>query len=369
MKLHTDCRYFAGSKPCTYHKKEGVLCESCTYYTPASPRILMIKLDSMGDVPRTTSLLPSLKEAYPAAYITWVTRRESVELLDGNPAIDEILQFETNAAPHLLSRAFDLILSLDATRDSAALCSMARGTKKLGFGLDDTGTIYPLNQGAEEWYFLGLNDMLKRQNRKTYQQFLLEICELPQNRTHPPQLFLDSEEIASGKALVKKVGLDPDKPIIGVNTGSGSRWKMKSLPFDSLKVLAEVLNKNYQLILLGGAQELDKNASLSRLTGVPNSGGKHGLREFACIINQCSLLITGDTLALHLALALQKKIVAFFGPTSPHEIELFSLGEKLFPTIDCLSCYRSSCEVNPTCAELIVVDEIVKQTKRLLTTA
>ncbi len=369
MKLHTDCRYFAGSKPCTYHKREGVFCESCIYYAPASPRILIIKLDSMGDVLRTTSLLPSLKEANASSYITWVTRRESVELLNGNPSIDEILQFETNATPHLLARTFDLILSLDATRDSAALCSIARGTKKLGFGLDSAGTIYPLNQGAEEWFFLGLNDRLKRENRKTYQQFLLEICELSQSHTYPPQLLLDSEEISSGKAFVVKAGLDPDKPIIGLNTGSGTRWQMKSLPFDSLKLLTENLSKNYQLILLGGAQEQDTNDRLSRLTGVPNSGGKHGLREFAGIVNQCSLLITGDTLALHLALALQKKIVAFFGPTSPYEIELFSLGEKLFPAIDCLSCYRNSCEINPTCAELIDVAAIVNQAKRLLAAA
>ena len=366
MKLHTDCRHFAGSKPCVFHKQEGALCEGCTYYAPAFPRILIIKLDSMGYVLRSTSLLPSLKEAYPSAYITWVTRRESIELLDGNPFIDETLQFETNAVPHMLVRSFDLILSLDATRDSAALSSMARSTKKLGFGLEDTGAIYPLNQGAEEWYFLGLNDTRKRLNRKTYQQFLLDMCELPQNRAYPPQLFLNAEEISSGKAFVVKSGLDPDKSIIGVNTGSGLRWRMKSLPFASLKQLTETLSKKYQLILLGGAQEQDMNNSLSRLTGVPNSGGKHGLREFAGIVNQCSLLITGDTLALHLALALQKKIVAFFGPTSPHEIELFSRGEKLFPAIACLSCYRNTCDVNPACNELIDVDEIVKQTERLM---
>ena len=366
MKLHTDCRYFAGSRPCAYHKKEKVFCESCTYYAPASPRILIIKLDSMGDVLRTTSLLPSLQEAYPAAYITWITRRESVELLEGNPSIDEFLQFETNAVPHLLARSFDLILSLDATRDSAALCSMAQGVKKLGFSLDRAGAIYPLNQGAEEWYFLGLHDQLKQQNRKTYQQFLLEICELPQRHTYPPQLFLSEEEVSSGRAFVVNLGLDPDKPIIGLNTGSGTRWKMKSLPFASLKLLIKSLHKNHQLILLGGTQEQDMNDRLSRLTGVPNSGGKHGLREFAGIVNQCSLLITGDTLALHLALALHKKIVAFFGPTSPYEIDLFSMGEKLFPNIACLSCYRGACDINPACNELIDIDEIVKHTKRLL---
>jgi heptosyltransferase-2 len=361
-----DCRFFLGSKPCVFHKQHGALCERCTHYEPITARILVIKLDSMGDVLRTTSLLPALKKTYPGSVITWITRRESADLLSGNPLIDEILEFETTALPQLLARSFDHIVSLDATKDSAALCCIARGTIKRGFGIDDTGALYPLNQGSAEWFFLGLNDQRKRQNRKSYQEILLDICELPKNLIYPPQLVLDEEEIAAGRAFIAQRGLNPDKPIIGVNTGSGSRWRMKSLPFDALKRLAEQLSTAYQLILLGGKQEQEKNDHLSRLTGVPNSGGAHNLREFAGIINQCSLIITGDTLALHMALALQKKIVAFFGPTSPFEIEMFSLGEKLFPAIDCLSCYRPTCEKNPTCADLISVEDMVNRAKMLL---
>ncbi len=366
MIIKKDCRFFAGSKPCIFHKQSGVLCEGCTWYEPITVRILIIKLDSMGDVLRTTSLLPALKEMYPASFITWITRRESVDLLSGNPFLDEILTFETAAVPQLLARSFDQVLGLDATKDSAALCRITRGTIKRGFGLDDAGALYPLNRGAEEWFFLGLHDQRKRQNRKTYQQVLLDICELPHDRIYPPQLILDDDEIAAGRRFLAQRGIAVESPVIGLNTGSGARWRMKCLPFDTLRRLVEQLSATYQLIILGGKSEQDTNDRLSRLTGVPNSGGAHNLREFASIIHWCSLIITGDTLAMHMALALQKKTIAVFGPTSPFEIDLFSLGEKLFADIDCLSCYRNTCETKPTCMDRIRVEDIVSRVTGLM---
>ena len=102
MKLHTDCRHFQGSRPCIPHKKDGVVCASCASYEPVSLRILIIKLDSMGDVLRTTSILPALREEHPACFITWITRREAVELIANNPLLDELLVFETGALGQIL---------------------------------------------------------------------------------------------------------------------------------------------------------------------------------------------------------------------------------------------------------------------------
>ena len=51
------CRYFLGDRPCKWHKKEGVSCV-CRYFTPVQENILIIKLDAVGDVLRTTCLLP-----------------------------------------------------------------------------------------------------------------------------------------------------------------------------------------------------------------------------------------------------------------------------------------------------------------------
>jgi ADP-heptose:LPS heptosyltransferase len=369
MLIHTDCRHFLGSRPCGPHKQHGMVCASCTFYEPVSRRILIIKLDSMGDVLRTTSILPALREEHPACFITWVTRRAAVELIAHNPSIDEILLFEEGALSQLLVRTFDLVLGLDMSRDSAALCALARAADKRGFSIDAAGALFPLNKDAEEWFYMGLNDGLKKKNTKSYQQILLELCGLPASSLHPPQYYITEEESRYGRDLVLQLGLEAARPVIGINTGSGSRWKMKSLPFDRLKSLIEKLAPAYQVLLLGGPEEVEKNARLSRLTGVPDSGCSHSLREFAGIVSQCRLVITGDTLALHLALAQRKQVIAVFGPTSAHEIDLFQRGDKFFFAAECLCCYLPTCDRSPTCMELISVDDIVHAAERLLTSS
>jgi ADP-heptose:LPS heptosyltransferase len=366
MKLHTDCRYFQGSRPCTPHKQHGASCAACAFYAPVSRRILIIKLDSMGDVLRTTSVLPALRETYPACFITWITRREAVELVANNPYIDELLIFEAGALNQLLVREFDLVLGLDMSRDSGALCALAKAPDQRGFSMDTAGVLYPLNSDAGEWYYMGLDDGLKKKNTKSYQQILLEICGLPPESLHPPQYYVTADESRAGRDIVVSLGLNPAQPIIGINTGSGSRWKMKSLPFDRLQNLIEKLAAAHQVLLLGGPEEVEKNAQLSRITGVPDSGCGHSLRQFAGILSQCRLVITGDTLALHLALAQRKLVIAVFGPTSAHEIDLFQRGEKFSSAAECLCCYLPGCDRSPTCMELISTDDIARAAERLL---
>jgi heptosyltransferase-2 len=323
----------------------------------------------MGDVLRTTSILPALREEHPACFITWVTRREAVELIANNPLLDELLVFETEALGQILSRKFDLVLGLDMSRDSGALCSLAQAADKRGYSLDPAGALFPLNTAAEEWFFMGLDDGLKKKNTKSYQQILLEQCGLPAAGLHPPQYYVTEEESRYGRDLLLQLGLDTARPVIGINTGSGSRWKMKSLPFDQLKNLIEKLAPAYQVLLLGGPEEVEKNAHLSRITGAPDSGCGHSLREFAGIVSQCRLIITGDTLALHLALAQRKQVIAMFGPTSAHEIDLFQRGEKISAAIECRCCYLPSCDVHPNCMERISVEDIVQAAERLLATS
>ena len=59
-----DCKFFLGDRPCIWHKAIGVLC-TCDHYQKVEQRLLIIKLDAMGDVLRTTALLPALADAHP----------------------------------------------------------------------------------------------------------------------------------------------------------------------------------------------------------------------------------------------------------------------------------------------------------------
>ena len=115
------------------------------------------------------------------------------------------------------------------------------------------------------------------------------------------------------------------------------------------------------IILFGGPEEAKQNDML--LAGAPsnvvNAGCHNPLPEFASLINLVDVLITGDTLALHVGLALRKKIVAYFGPTAPWEVDLFGMGEKIIAPVDCIACYRSTCDKSQKCSDLVSIGDIM----------
>jgi len=355
-----DCRFFLGDRPCVWHKATGALC-TCEHYERIEQRLLIIKLDAMGDVLRTTSLLPALAEAHPGAAITWVTRRESRPLLERNPYITEILDYGEDALLQLQVRTFDRAINLDASKASAALASMAKAKQKDGFILDSRGYVQPTNPAARRWLEMGIFDDLKRKNTNTYQDLMLEIIGLS-GALHRYVFKLTEEERTRGRAHLQRLGVDLSLPVIGLNTGAGRRWQLKQWREDGYLELIERLAKgrSVQFVLLGGREERERNQRLISRSRVPliDSGCDNPVRHFASVVSACNLVVAGDTLAMHLSLALGRPTVVLFGPTSAAEIEMYGLGEKVVPRMECLACYKSTCDFVPNCMDLITVDMV-----------
>jgi ADP-heptose:LPS heptosyltransferase len=361
-----DCRFFIGDRPCIWHKSTGVLC-LCDHYQRVEEHVLIIKLDAMGDVLRTTALLPALAVAHPHATITWVTRREARPLLEGNPYISEILDYGEDALLQLGVRAFDRVINLDAGKTSAALASAANASRKDGFILDARGYVQPTNAAARTWLEMGVFDDLKRQGTKTYQDIMADIIGLS-GRPHHYVLELTEEERERGRVYLQKLGVDFTRPIIGLNTGAGRRWELKQWREEGFVELVERVAKkrSSQFVLLGGPEERERHkrlASRSRISLI-DAGCDNPIRHFASLVGTCSLVITGDTLAMHLSLALGRRTIVLFGPTSSVEIELYGLGEKVVPHMDCLSCYKPKCDFVPNCMELITTDMVEAAVER-----
>ena len=142
---------------------------------------------------------------------------------------------------------------------------------------------------------------------------------------------------------------------------------MKALSAQKTIELVNRLQKELDVtcMILGGEAEKERNEKIAKATGALNAG-VHSLRNFAAIINQCDILVTSDSLAMHFGIALKKKIVAFFGPTSAAEIELYDFGIKVYPAMDCLTCYRKTCDKVPNCMDKLTVDDLIKAVKASL---
>ena len=67
------------------------------------------------------------------------------------------------------------------------------------------------------------------------------------------------------------------------------------------------------------------------------------MKKFVGILNVCDLVVSTDTLALHLSLALEKRVIALFGSTCDQEIDMYGLGEKIVSRPSCSPCYKGKC--------------------------
>src|ERR1041385_5896397 len=247
MILHHDCRHFRGDVPCLPHKREGVHCENCTYYEPADFSILIVKLDAMGDVLRTTCILPGLREKYPRAHITWLTRKESVLLFRNNPYVDTVLEYGMSSFLYLQAMEYDLVLGLDASEDSTRTASMPRAKERLGYGYDSRGYSSPLNAEAEQWFTMGVFDDIKKQNTRSYQDIVLEICRL-KTGNFDIVFHLDDDELRISETYRKKWKLKKNIPTIGVKAGSGKLWVNKKWPeHHAISLIKKLLKEKYQV--------------------------------------------------------------------------------------------------------------------------
>jgi ADP-heptose:LPS heptosyltransferase len=366
-----DCKYFLGDRPCIWHKQTGVLC-TCERYERVEERVLIVKLDAMGDVLRSTALLPPLAEVHPRAAVTWITRKESVPLLKRNPYIAEVVEVGHDALLHLGTRRFDRVINLDASRTSAALASTAQSSRKDGFVLDASGTVRPTNAEARRWLEAGIFDDLKRQGRETYQDRMAAILGL-EGRPHRYVFELEDAEREAARRHLESIGVDWARPVIGLNTGAGGRWRLKQWREEGYVELVARLHETHdvQFLLLGGPSEQARNHRLRAAAAVPllDPGCDNAVRHFAALVGCCDVVVTGDTLAMHLSLAQGRRTVVLFGPTSWAEIELYGLGEKVVPDMECLSCYKTSCDFVPNCMDLISVEMVQHAVDRQLRAA
>ena len=369
MLIQYNCRYFRGDVPCRPHKTDGVHCEGCPYYSPVQERILIIKLDAMGDVLRTTCLLPGLKEKYPHSQITWITRAESAPLLEGIPFLDRVFPLEDSA--HVTATdEFDIVINLDAAPLSARLATLARGKEKRGYGYHPRGYVYSLHPEAEQWFFMGLFDDVKKTNKETYQSLMLNICGLsPTDHSIQYSVKASEKDFAAHFAAMHSIG-EKDL-VVGLNTGAGARWDKKKWTENGYRELIGLIKNKYRharILLYGGPGEIERNKRLfsENQDIVIDTGGSNTIRQFAALLDLSTLVVTGDTLALHLAAALRKKVIALVGPTSSAELDLYGKGIKITADLPCLCCYNATCGTTPDCMDSISPASVFAALEELL---
>ena len=360
MNWNKNCRSFKGIQACEISKTEGYYsCEKCEFYEPIKTKILIIKLGAIGDVLRTTPLLEAIKEKYGyESSITWLVKEESKTLLYNNPNIDRILVYNPENILRLQIEKFDVVLSLEIDLPGSAIATLVKAKPKYGFFLNEDGYPTCYNKKAEYYLTRAFSDKINKENKKTYQEMMFDVAELKYNK-QDYSFNLTEKDLKYAEDFKKKNEIT--KPLIGINVGAGGRWQNKEWGQENIINLIEKIPSKYQVILLGGErEEVLKNKILQKVKAIQNESN-NSIREFASVINLCDKVITGDTLALHLALALKKKVIGLFLCTPANEVEGYERLEKIESKLIQDNYYSDI--YNPELCKSISVEQVLKELK------
>lgn len=362
--INYRCKHFKGNSPCDFHKIHQVQCNNCTFNELIKTRILIIKVGSIGDVLRTTGLLKPIKEKYPSSHITWITAESAIPFFNNIDLVDSVKPHDNLFTfLYLKMTKFDVSINLDAEIESSMLMALAHSEKKLGYEYLKDGHVYPCNQEATDWFHMGLSDILKKANRKTYQQIMLEICQLNTNLSTKPLINKNDNENQLTEQFKKQLHITEDTFVIGLNTGAGERWPLKKWTIENyIGLIRKLDDSKYKtkVILYGGPEEKERNTEIQRRisSDIINSGCSNSIRKEIALLDATDILVTGDTLLMHVGIALDKHIILILGPTSYYEIDLFGNGQKIVSEMNCLCCYKSDCDKDVNCMNSISVDTV-----------
>lgn len=286
-------------------------------------RVLIIKHGAMGDVVRTTSLLKSLSKMRHK--VVWKTSEQCLPLLPKGYCE------ATTSYTHALKYRYDMVLSLDEEFEYASLASHVKANKLIGACYNRNLNKVVYTASSAPWFDMSLisrlgkekADKLKWSNRKSYQEILFNVIDVKFNADE----YTINEDLISGRT--------PFANRIGLETTAGERWSAKR--WGKYRELEHWFHPHPGL-------QFDTFMHMPTIKG------------YVKMLEECCVIVTGDTLAMHLGLALGKRVIGLFTCTSPHEI--FGYGRlKKIVSKNLKQCFykTNGCPDNK-----ITVDEVAK---------
>lgn len=360
-----SCKKFTGYKPC--YPDHNCWTDGCKDNIAIGTKILIINFDAMGDVLMTTAQLPALKRKYPESTIHWVTLSVSAALLKNNLLVDQVFAYNPESLSIISQIEYDLVLNVDKSQRSCALLNSVKTKRKLGFGLNEDGKIIPMNEGAHYNYNLGMDDHLKfKVNKRTGQDYLAETFEVDYRRNDYIFNFTD-EELKFIDKYKKENGIEEKDFVVGFNTGCSLLYPNKKMTIDQHVYLIDNIlsqKKEFKIVLLGGPEDTERNEIIySHFQGkIINTPTNYGVRRGACFENLADVVVTGDSFGMHLAIALRKYVIVWFGVSCWTEIDLYDRGIKLYQNnLACSPCWKKQCPYDLECIKMIDLDRIVNE--------
>ncbi len=331
-----------------------------------APRVLIVRIGSLGDVVHGLPVAAALRETWPSARIDWLVDRQYAGLLALVPAVDEavVLARATpagfiRAVRALRARRYDVALDLQGLFKSAVLARGSGAARVVGFAPEH------LRERIAEPFYTETVDPGAGGHVVFKNLALLRAMGVDD----PPLRFPLREVDPAVLGEVRRVL--GDAPVALLNPGAA--WPNKRWPPDRFGAVAAHLGERHQirsLVVWGPGENALAEAVAAASRGFAKPAPPTSLADLVALARAAALMISGDTGPLHLAAAAGTPTVGLFGPTDPHRNGPWSPEDEVVSAhLSCECPYERACDARVWCLGTVPVEEVTTAVDRRLARA
>jgi len=279
-----------------------------------NPRILILRLSSIGDILLTTPFLQQVRNRFKQAHITYIVKKEFSDLLKYNPHINHLIKFDSSfgiaelldLTRELKEKEFDIIFDLHNNLRTNRLTSTYKRYKVSKIKKDK----------FKRWLLIHLKvNLFKKirtapeKYRQTGQHYNIK------DDNEKVQIFLNDDIEQEVNQLLRKNNLQKGQYLC-LAPGAAHFTKMWPLEYVE-KLISKISDmSDIKIALVGGPNEKDILAQYKTNKNVINFSGQTSLLQSAGILKYAKGIITNDSGLMHMAVAVDIPIIALFGSTA-----------------------------------------------------
>ena len=325
-------------------------------------RIIVRSPTWVGDAVMSLPALHELRRIFPEAHIAVAAPPGTADIFIDSDSLNEVIVQPRGGLMSTFSRGrewrkqqFDLAVIFQNSFGSAAVASLARVPRRIGYATDRRSFLltHPLSvpdwkdRRHESFYYLNIAAELER----------LFLGTSTVNTAEPQfSLHVSEERKESARRLLADHGASLTKPIVLLCPGSINS-RAKRWPPERYAALADRLAQAGVAVALIGSpgerpvsEEVVARAGSSPLV----LSGKTTVAEAVALISIADVLITNDTGPAHIGAALKTRTIVIFGPTNPLTTYPMSPNAEIIRhPPDCAPCMLRDCPIDHRCMTAI----------------
>ncbi len=300
----------------------------------SGPRLLIVRLGSLGDLVHTLPAVAALHRARPGAAIDWLVDRVHQDFLALIPIVSSVIVLERptiggwlDARRVMRARRYEAAIDFQGLVKSAALARLSGAARVIGF---DRAS---LREPAASWLYT--ERVHAGEGRHVIDKNLALAAVLGAQAS--PRAFPIAEVTSAALDRVRASGISEFALI-----NCGAAWSNKRWPADRFGLIAAWLRQKHGLasVALWGPGEADLATEVVRVSGgAAVAAPATGLRDLVALSRAARLMVSGDTGPTHVASAVGTPVVAIFGPTDPARNGPWDVRDVVVSRYDACDCH------------------------------